>query len=470
MNLSGNINEDREKFKQILKYDKNFDITNREIIISKNTKASLFFIDGFIKDAIMEKIMEFLYGLSPDKLKDFDTFIQSAIPHIEAKPSNDVNELCTNVFSGFLVILVDGFDKAVYIDIRKYPARDVAEPEKDRVLRGSRDGFVETLLANTALIRRRIRDSKFIIEFVRAGTRSKTDIAICYMDDLVDKKLLKRTIQRIKDVNVKALTMNQQSLMEAIYHYKWYNPFPKFKNTERPDTAVTGILDGNIVILVDNSPDAVMIPTSIFDIIEEADDYYFPPVIGTYLRISRYLITLITLFLTPIWLLFTQNPQWIPPAFDFTVIHDQPGVPIFWQLIILELAIDGLRLASLNTPNNLNTALSVIGGIVLSEFAVESGWFNMQAMLYMAFVAVAAYSQQSYELGYALKFMRVLLLICTALFNLLGFIVGVVIISLFILTNKTICGKSYLYPLIPFKGREFAKKFLRVRQTGCKVK
>lgn len=470
MNLSGNITEDREKFKQILKYDKNFDITNREIIISENTKASLFFIDGFIKDAIMEKIMEFLYSLSPEKLSDFDTFIQSAIPHIEAKPSNNVDELCTNVFAGLLVILVDGFDKAVYIDIRKYPARDVSEPEKDRVLRGSRDGFVETLLANTALIRRRIRDSKFIIEFVRAGTRSKTDIAICYMDDLVDKKLLKRTIQRIKDVNVKALTMNQQSLMEAIYHYKWYNPFPKFKNTERPDTAVSGILDGNIVILVDNSPDAVMIPTSIFDIIEEADDYYFPPVIGTYLRVSRYLISLITLFLTPIWLLFTQNPQWIPPAFDFTIIQDKPGVPIFWQLIILELAIDGLRLASLNTPNNLNTALSVIGGIVLSEFAVESGWFNMQAMLYMAFVAVAAYSQQSYELGYALKFMRVLLLICTAIFNLWGFIIGLVIISLFILTNKTICGKSYLYPLIPFRGREFAKKFLRVRQDGCKVK
>ncbi len=468
MKLTGNIKEDRELLKKVLRFDKSFDLINREIIMSTDRQASLFFIDGFIKDEMMEKMMEFFYKLVPEKLDNPENFMKSSVPYVEVSKSNDIEKLCTSVLSGVMVILIDGFDEAIEMDVRTYPARDTSEPEKDKVMMGSRDGFVETLVFNTALIRRRIRDPQLTMQFISAGNSSKTDIVLCYMDNIADKKLLQDIIQRIKNVNVKALTMNQQSLMEAIYKYKWYNPFPKFKTTERPDTAASGVLDGNIIILVDNSPAAVMIPTSIFDIIEEADDYYFPPFTGTYLRLSRYLIAIITLFLTPVWLLFLQNPNMVPHAFEFTLLSTEPSIPVFWQLMILELAIDGLRLAALNTPSNLSTALSVISGIVLSEFAVQSGWFEIEAMLYMAFVAVANYSQPSFELGYALKFLRIMLLILTALFNILGFISGVIIIALCLIYNKTISGKSYIYPIFPFNLREFMKKFFRVRQDGCK--
>ena len=206
-----------------------------------------------------------------------------------------------------------------------------------------------------------------------------------------------------------------------------------------------------------------MIPTSIFDIVEEADDYYFPPITGTYLRLSRYVVTIATLFLTPLWLLALQNPNFIPPFLSFILIEDPINIPVFWQLLILELAIDGLRLASMNTPSVLSTSLSVIAGIVLSDFAVKSGWFSTETMLYMAFVAIANYSQPSYELGYALKFMRILLLILTVLFNVWGFIIGCVVTFLMIACNRTISGKSYLYPLIPFHGKEFIRRFFRVR-------
>lgn len=178
--------------------------------------------------------------------------------------------------------------------------------------------------------------------------------------------------------------------------------------------------------------------------IEEANDYYFPPITGIYLKISRVLISLLTVFMVPLFLLFMQNPAWIPEIFRFVLIEDTVNIPLIFQILILELAIDGLRLAALNTPSMLSTPLSVIAGIVMGEFSVESGWFNSEIMLYMAFVSIANYTQPNFELGYALKFMRLLLLILTAIFNLPGFLTGCLIVVLCITFNKTLSGRSYL--------------------------
>ena len=276
------------------------------------------------------------------------------------------------------------------------------------------------------------------------GDSSRTDVAICYMKGRVDKALLDRVSQRIKDIKTDALRMNQQSLAECLFKRKWYNPFPKFKFTERPDTAAACLLEGKVVIMVDNSPSAMILPTSILDIIEEANDYYFPTLTNVYLKIARALITIMTVFLTPLFLLFMQNLNWLPEAFAFVAVKDIVNIPLVLQLLILEIAIDGLRLAALNTPRMLSTPLSVIAGLVMGEFSVKSGWFNAEVMLYMAFVAVANYTQPNFELGYALKFMRLELLVLTALFNWVGFAAGFIIIVCSICFNKTLSGRNYL--------------------------
>ena len=257
--------------------------------------------------------------------------------------------------------------------------------------------------------------------------------------------------------------MNQESLAEGIFPHKWFNPFPKFKFSERPDTAAACILEGNIVILVDNSPAAMVLPSSVFDIIEEADDYYFPPVTGTYLRLSRMATAVLCLLLTPTWLLAMMHADALPQWLAFTKLSDVTYVPLIFQLLILEFAIDGLRLAAINTPNMLTTPLSVIAGIVLGEYSVKSGWFNSETMLYMAFVTIANYSQSSFELGYALKFMRIIMLLFTAVFDVWGYVIGFVISVCAIVFNKTIAGKSYIYPIIPFSWKEIKKRFFRGR-------
>lgn len=446
-----------------LRSDKSFDLVKRELVIS-GRRAALFFVDGLLKDDIAEKILEFFYkNVKDENFKSALYFSQSSVPYVEVEVSADLKKVCTDVLSGISALLIEGFSEVILLDTRTYPQRSTSEPDNDKVLRGSRDGFVETLINNTALIRRRIRDTELTVKAYSIGTQSHTDVAVVYMEGKADKKLLENLDKRLRAINVPSLTMNQQSLVEALYKNFWYNPFPKVKHTERPDTAASAVLEGNIVILVDNAPSALLLPTSIFDVLEEADDYYFPPVTGTYLKLARYFITIITVFITPVWLLALQNPDYCPEAFRFVLLDEPQNIPVFWQLMLMEIGIDGLRLAALNTPNSLTTPLSIIGAIALSEFAVESGWVCMEAILYMALVTVANYTQPNFELGYSLKFCRVLLLVLTYILNVWGFALGFIINLVLLCTNRTLSNKSYLYPLIPFNGKEFLRKILRVR-------
>ena len=463
MEFSQNLADNMDYLHKKLNVASNFDVVYRVIHVG-GRDGCLYFIDGFTKDDTILRILQGFSSLKAEDMpQDVHEFSKEYLPYGEIGLVKDSEQMIVQLLSGISCLFIDGYDKCLTIDCRTYPARSVSEPDKDKVMRGSRDGFVETLVFNTALIRRRIRDPKLTIEIMSAGESSHTDIALCYMEDRVDRALLDTIRDRIRRLVVDALTMNQESLAECIFPHKWYNPFPKFKFSERPDTAAASILEGNIIVLVDNSPSAMILPSSVFDIIEEADDYYFPPITGTYLRLSRMAISTLSLIVTPTWLLFMQNPELIPSWLAFIRLSDPYNVPLIWQLLILEFAIDGLRLAAVNTPNMLTTPLSVIAGIVLGEYAVKSGWFNSETMLYMAFVTIANYSQASFELGYAMKFMRILILVLTAIFNIWGYILGMALTVCAIIFNKTIAGKSYIYPLIPFHFSELKKRFLRGR-------
>ena len=443
---------------------KSFDIVSRQITIG-GKDACMYLIDGFCKDEMMQKFLQFLMEIKAEDMpQNVDGVTRQFMPYVEVDVQQDFDQIIYFILSGTFALFIEGFDQCILIDARTYPSRSVEEPEKDKALRGSKDGFVETIIFNTALIRRRIRSTDLCMELYNVGASSKTDVVICYMEKRVDKELLNIVKKKIQNIKIDALTMNQETLAECLYKKPWYNPYPKYKYTERPDAAAAQVLEGNIIVLVDNSPTAMIIPTSLFGILEEADDFYFPPITGTYLRMTRFLITILTYLLTPTFLLLMMRPEWIPEPFLFIQLEEAVNLPIIWQFLLLELAIDGLKLAAINTPNMLSTPLSVLAALVLGEFAVESGWFSSVVMLYMAFVAIANYTQSNYELGYAIKFQRILTLILTALFAGWGYLAGVIISILCLIFNKTIGGKGYLYPLLPWNWKELKKLVVRHRQ------
>lgn len=465
MTFSSDYMQNKKDLKDALRIDESFDLICKDIVVG-GRNACFFFVDGFTKDEVMQKLLSgFLAVQDKDMPETAEDFSKKQLPYIEIDTVLSVEQTVTNILSGMTALLIDGYSAALCMDVRTYPARSVTEPEKEKVLRGSKDGFVETIVFNTALIRRRIRDAHLTMEMLSVGTASHTDVVLCYMDDVVDRTLLNTIRRKLQTISPRSLTMNQTSLAECLCERHWYNPFPKFKYTERPDTSAASILEGSVVILVDTSPFAIILPTSIFGIMEEADDFYFPPLTGSYLRLARFLISSVTFFITPVFTLLMKNPAWLPKWCSFLILKETSNVPLVLQFLILEVAIDGLRLAAVNTPNMLSTPLSIVAGLALGEYAVTSGWFNAEAMLYMAFVAVANYTQPSYELSYALKFFRIITLLLTAVFGLPGLILGTLLLFLALLTNRTIDGRMrYLYPLIPWNFEALKRQLLRLRR------
>lgn len=431
-----------------------FDLLGREVKIGSR-RARLYLVDGFCKDDLMEKIMAYFMKATDDVIQglaDTRAFADTYVPYVETDVVAKRGEFITAVLSGAVGMIVEGFTEAIVIDARTYPSRSVDEPENDRVLRGAHDGFVETIVFNTALIRRRIRDTTLTMEAHSAGEKAKTDIVICYMDGKAKPELLDVVRKKIDGIRINSLSMSQQSLIECLVPKQRYNPFPKVRYTERPDAAAASVLEGSIVILTDNSPAAMIIPTGIFDFLQDTNDYYMSPFVGSYMRIVRMIIFALTLLLIPVWYLLTKNPDYIPQWLGFIRIEEPNSVPVLVQLLIVELVIDAMRLASINTPNALSSSFGVIGALVLGEFAVSAGWFVPEVVLYMAFVALSNFAQPSFELGYAFKILRVVLIILVAFFDLWGLIGGVVLIALLLATTKTVTGQCYLYPLIPFNG------------------
>ena len=452
----------------VLHVDENFDIL-KKILRVADGEMTLYYIDGFIKDTVMQKLMMHFLSLKTmgRSAEDAaDEFIRRSVPYVEVDAvdcSESIDGIIQAVLSGAAVMLGSPFGKkAIVVDARTYPARDTAEPQDDRVMRGARDGFVETLIFNTALLRRRVRDTALTVRYLAVGSSSRTDLAICYMSDRADMKYVEQLSRRLREIRTESLTMGHQSLAECLIRSRWYNPFPKIRTTERPDAATAQLLEGSILIIIDNSPEVMILPTSIFDFLQETNDYYFPPLTGTYMRLVRHIVFWMTLFLTPTWYLLVQNAEILPPWLLFILPKEPAAIPLLAQLLLVEFLIDGLRLASMNTPDMLSNSLSVVSGLILGDFAVTAGWLMPEVILYMAFVAIANFSQRNYELGYAFKFLRVILLVLTGLFNYWGFAAGVILLLLLLATNKTVNGRrSYLYPLIPFSGRALLSMFIR---------
>jgi len=451
-----------------LRPEESFDVILREMTVG-GCPAVFYYIDGFVKDGTMQRLMQYFIGLERfDSTMTAEKFSAMHMPYVEVEVIDSFEAAELMVMSGGAVMFSEVFrDKAIAIDLRTYPVRSMDEPENDRVMRGSRDGFVETLIFNTALIRRRIRDTSLTVKYINAGGAGKTDLALCYMEGRADEKYVSEIMEKLKNIKCDSLVMGHQSLAECLIKTKWYNPFPKIRSTERPDCAAAQLLEGSLILLCDNSPEAMILPTSIFDFLQETDDYYFPPLTGSYMRILRHFVFWLTMLITPLWYLALKYPSYLPGWLAFIVPPESGEIPIIIQLFMVEIVIDGLKLASLNTPSMLNNSLSIVGGLILGDFAVKAGWLIPEVILYMAFVAIANFSQPSYELGYAFKFMRMLLLLLTALFGIWGFAVGIVVILILVASNNTVNGKRrYLYPLIPFNGSAMLKLLIRTKKKN----
>lgn len=445
-----------------------FDILERKLNIA-GKEATMLFVDGLVDGGMMQRVIFSLFSLTKQKMEGIDTaekFIQNNLPFLDTLVVRDTDQAIRLMYAGLIPLLISGYDGIIIIDCRNYPLRGVEEPSKEKSLRGSKDGFVESMMTNIALIRRRIRDNDLIFKIYSIGDITKSDVSVAYMKSKADMGMVEKLDKILKNLKTEGLTVTEQTLVEEITGKKMsrFNPFPKVRYTQRPDIIAAHVEEGKIAVIVDNSPTVILIPAGILDFVQDVDDYYFPLVTGNYFRLLRMLNMVIILFATPVYLLFAEGDIPVHDAIKFFITEEEFAVSIFWQLILLEIAIDALKLASLNTPESLGMSLSVIGALILGEFSVSSGWFVPQTILCMAVVALASFTQPSIELGYAIKFVRVLMLIGAHILGWPGMSVAFILSVVVMAATKTIVGTSYLYPFIPWEGEKLKRLIFRTKK------
>jgi stage V sporulation protein AF len=381
------------------------------------------------------------------------------LPFGEISLIDNLEEAVKEVLAGPLIFFVDGEREAISIDTRQYPSRQPEEADIEKVTRGSRDGFVETLIFNVSLIRRRIKDPRLRTESIQLGRRSLTEIVLLYIEDIVNPEILEKIRDKLLKIDVDGLPMAEKSVEEFLTEDFW-NPFPKVRYTERPDVAAVHLLEGHVCIIVDTSPSVMIAPVTLFHHIQHAEEFRQNPIVGVYIRWVRLLGVFISVFLVPIWLLAAEYRALLPEGLQFIGPRESPTIPLFIQFILANLGLDLLRMASIHTPSPLATALGLVGALLIGDIAVTVGFFVPEVLLYISLVAIGIFSTPSWELSLANRLAHFFLLITTGLFTIYGFLAGFLLIFIRLATTRSF-GIPYLWPLLPFNGPALLNVLLR---------
>lgn len=459
--VSSHIKKNEQYMNHTIGIDVSYDIDVRKIFILER-EVQLYHVNGLVDDMSIIQILKKLVEVNDEESEEDKIYdiIKNRIANQQVDCKLFIDEAIDQLLSGLIIIFVDGEDEAFIVDVRRYPGREPEEPDTERVIRGSRDGFTENVVENTALIRRRVKDPRLRNEMVQIGKRSKTDVSISYIQDIANDKLIHLVKEKIEGIDVDGLVMADKALEEFFVEEKW-NPYPLVRYTERPDVAAHHILSGYVTLTVDTSPSIIILPTTFFDHLEHAEEYRQTAMVGTIIRWIRMLAVLASFFLIPIWYVFVMEPTLLPDSLSFIGLKEESNIPIALQIILAIIGVEFLRMAAVHTPTPLATALGLIAAILIGEIAVDVGLFSPEVILYVAISTIGSYVTPSYELSVSNKVTMMFILFMTLIFGVSGFIVAITIAVLFLAHLKTLYA-PYLWPLLPFNFNAFLRVLIRV--------
>ena len=449
------IDRDIEKnvayLKEVLGVGVSFDIIYREFHLG-NKRIATYGINGMNATHMITDALKSLFPLPSETHISADVLRNLFIHKMaiqQAKIVQDLNEAILNLLAGELIFLIDGEDELLSVDARMFPARTPAESTLEKVTRGSKDSFVETLVFNTALIRRRLRDPNLRFEIIKVGSRSQTDVAIAYIDDVTNPDLGDDVRHKLKDIDIDGIPMAERAVEEYIVEGTSFDVIPKVRYTERPDVAALHLLEGHICVMVDTSPNVMILPTTFWHHVQHAEEYHQTMLVGTFLKVVRLVGIFFSLLLPPVWLVLAMNSHILPEALLFLGPKEPGIIPIAIQFLLAELGLELVRMATIHVPSAQATALGFIGAFMLGEFATKVGLFGNEVVFYIAVAAVGSFATPSVEFAMALRMFRLLLIVLTGLFHLPGFIIGMFVVAVIFVRTKSF-GVPYLWPLIPW--------------------
>ncbi|MFZ7945117.1 MULTISPECIES: spore germination protein [Bacillaceae] len=454
------VNEIENYMKQRAGLGVSFDIGIRKLKILKKD-VHIYYVNGLCDSLYIIQLIEELVEINDHEKLSTDLFkiIDNRLVNQSVEQVKTLDKIVTQVLSGLIAIVMEGQNTALVVDVRSYPGRSPQEPDTEKVVRGSRDGFVENIILNTALTRRRIRDERLRFEMLHVGKRSKTDVALGYLEDVADADLLNILRKEILAIDVDGIPMGDKTIEEFIVKQGW-NPFPMVRYTERADVAAAHILEGHVIIYCDTSPSVIISPTTYFHHVQHAEEFRESPAMGTFVRWTRFLGVLASIVLLPLWLLFVLEPSLLPEKVSFIGPNEQTNIPVVVQLIMADFGIEFLRMAAIHTPTPLSTAMGLIAAVLIGQIAIDVGLFVPEVILYVAVAGIGTFTTPSYELGVANKMARMALMILVAIFHTPGLIIGSTLMFLFVVKMRAL-NTPYFWPFLPFEPKGFMQIVFR---------
>ncbi|WP_181349993.1 spore germination protein [Thalassobacillus sp. CUG 92003] len=437
-----------------------FDLGYRKFPVLK-TNVSMYYVTGLCETPVIVELMKELLELNHlDKDEDIFEQIHDHLVHQQVEIVETIDDALVEMLSGLVVFFIDGERKALVVDVRTYPGRPPQEPDTEKVVRGSRDGYTENIIENTALTRRRVRDGRLRNEIMRVGERSKTDICLSYIDGVADPGLVKLLKKELENIKIDGLSMADKTVEEFLVH-QGRTPFPLVRYTERPDVASAHLLEGHVLVMVDTSPSMIIMPTTYFHHIQHAEEFRQSPITGSFIRWMRFLGILASVFLLPLWLVLVLDPSLLPEQLAFIGPSEESSLPVFVQILIADIGIEFLRIAAIHTPTPLSTAMGLIAAVLIGQIAIDVGLFIPEVILYVAIAAIGTFATPSYELSVANKLCRLLLVLATAMFQVKGLVIGGMLYILLLVATKTL-NTPYLWPFIPFNAKALFQVLIRM--------
>lgn len=454
--LFESLQEGEEWFYQCFGKDQTFDATARQIHLW-DMPALLLYINGLIDD---DGLLNLLTKMQWNQVEDEEESNEgerflSYFPYQSVTAVTDRDTMLTAILSGETAFVTpSGY--AFTIDLRAYPGRQPEEPDTEKVIRGARDGFTETLIQNTALVRRRIRTEDLRFEMHQTTVNGKTDLAIAFIQGAASEEHLNYIRKRLDEIVHDGLTMTDKSLEEFLFKQK-FHPMPFVRFTERPDICAAHLLEGHIAIIVDTSPSVILVPVTLFHHLQHAEEYRQAPLIGTFVRFIRFFGAVLSLVLLPFWYLVATKQQYLPDFLSYIGPKDIGEIPLLLQLLMADVGIEVLRMAAIHTPTPMSTAMGLVAAIVIGQVAIDVGLFTPEVVLYVAVSAIFTFAIPSFELSITTKVFRICILLSTALLGPAGFFLSIAVLFYYLCALRPM-GVPYLWPAVPF----FPKAMLRV--------
>ena len=422
-----------------------FDLTIRSVNVN-DRQCLLVFVGGVTGTTSIEPIVESLV-FDKGNLAFFPATVTQA---------GSLEDALDKILQGQTLVILEGSAYAFIVDTRSYPTRGPSEPTVEKSVRGARDGFIEHIMLDLGMVRRRIRDPKLVTKAYQKGSRTKTDIFVLYISDLIHPSILHDFQNRIDHLPANAEVTSERQLCELMYGQTW-NPYPHVRYTERPDIAAIHLLQGSLIILVDNCPSAVILPTTFFEQTKQIEEYTQTPAISLVMRAIRLAGVFCSIYLLPLWmvLVMQQNPTRLNLP-----LPEIPGRITFGvQVLIADLLIEWIRLSLIHSPLMLSSLLGIVAVFVLGDAPIAYGAYTQEILVMTAIVNIGNFVTAGYELSMANKIVRLALIVMVVIGGYRGFLIGI-LIHLILLLQTQVGPFPYLYPLIPFNGKEFKRLFL----------